>query len=559
MKIVSCQIDTTVGDFIGNAKKVVDYVKRQDEGVAIYVFPELTIPGYPPLDLVDNSHFVNDQLEAVKWLLNETKNINAPIIIGYIEKNLGHGRRNFNAAAVCLRGEIIYKYYKRLLPTYDVYDESRYFEPGTKPGVFQYRGTRIGIVICEDLWYDNSLYTINPAEDIFNANVEFLISINSSPSVVKKLSEKVRMICKISKQYALPIVYVNQVCGNDDIVFDGNSFATNKRGAIVSVSKDFEEDRVVIDASSFAFHAHGLPHEGLEHSPYASDAQFYFKQIVCGIQSYVTKCGFKGVAIGESGGIDSAVVSAVAKQALGAEKVMGCTMPSEYSSVGSYADSEILCRNLGIPFHTLPIKGMYETILAGFNECFGTPEKIGVAEENLQARIRGMLLMTYSNRFGYLVLSTGNKSELSVGYCTMYGDMCGGLSPISDLPKMKVYELAAYYNSLYPNAIPQAIIDKAPSAELAPGQKDTDSLPPYPVLDALLELFIEGEWLDKEDYCKYKIIADQHPEAVEKICKLIKGAEFKRRQASLGIKLHRKAFGFGRRIPIAQSWRLTHF
>ncbi|MDD5650035.1 MAG: NAD+ synthase [Candidatus Nanoarchaeia archaeon] len=560
MNIVLCQIDTIVGDFMGNAQKVIDFIKQKtDNGVFMYVFPELTIPGYPLLDLVDYSAFLADQDEALKWFLEQTKEINSPIIIGYVEKNTGHGKKLYNSAAVCYKGEVIYNYRKRLLPTYDIFDESRYFQPGEKPGIFQFRGIRIGIVICEDLWYNNSIYTINPVEDLFNANVEFIISINGSPSVVGKHQERVEMIKRISKQYAMPIVYVNQVGGNDDIVFDGNSFVTNKRGAIILKSGDFVQERSEIDSLMLAYHTHGMSPGGIEHIPYASNAEFYFKQIVCGVRSYVTKCGFKGVAIGESGGIDSAVVSAVAKEALGSKRVMGCTMPSEYSSTGSYEDSEALCKNLGIDFHTLPIKGIYETILKEFNKCFGTPEKTGIAEENLQARIRGMILMTYSNRFGYLVLSTGNKSELSVGYCTMYGDMCGGLSPISDLPKMKVYELAAYYNTLYPGAISQAIIDKAPSAELAPGQKDVDSLPPYPVLDALLELFIEGDWLDPAEYEKYKIIADQHPEAVKRVCQLIKNAEFKRRQAPLGIKLHRKAFGFGRRIPIAQSWKLSKF
>lgn len=561
MNLVLCQIDTKVGDFYGNIQKILDYVKEKpkDSRIEMYIFPELTIPGYPLLDLVDNTYFVSEQLQAFQYFLEQTKEINSPIVVGYIEKNIGPGRRHFNSAAVCYKGQIIYNYRKRLLPTYDIFDESRYFEPGNKPGVFQFRSVRIGIVICEDLWYENPLYTINPAEDLFNANVEYVISINGSPSVVGKHAEKVEMIKTISKRYGLPIVYVNQIGGNDDIVFDGNSFVTNKRGAILLTLKDFQEDKGIIDSSTLDYHTHGIMREGFEHKPFTCESNFFFKQIVCGIRSYVTKCGFKGVAIGESGGIDSALVSALAREAVGAERVMGCTMPSEYSSIGSYSDSELLCKNLGIPFHILPIKEMYQTIISNFNACFGIPDKNGIAEENLQARIRGMILMTYSNRFGYLVLSTGNKSELSVGYCTMYGDMCGGLSPISDLPKMKVYALSEYFNKLYPGAIPQNIIDKAPSAELAPDQKDTDSLPPYPVLDALLELFIEGDWLDSSELEKYKVIAAQYPEHVQRVCALIKSAEFKRRQAPLGIKLHRKAFGFGRRIPIAQAWKLSQF
>lgn len=562
MKIHLCQIDTIVGAFKINADKVISILKKNvGDNKQLFVFPELTITGYPLLDLVDLDTFVNEQLDVLKYLLEQTKEISSLFVVGYVKKNYGLGKSLYNSAAVCYKGEIIFDYNKRLLPTYDVFDEARYFEPGKEMGLFQFEGERIGIVICEDLWSefgDRKLYAVNPIKELFDANVEYIISINGSPSVVGKHQEKIKMIKAISKKYAMPIIYVNQVGGNDDVIFDGNSFITDKRGLIIHKLDKFKEKISCIERCDldFYFHTHTAFREGLEHSSFSSDAQFFYEQAVCGVRSYIKKCGFKCVCIGESGGIDSAVVSAIAVDAIGADKVFCFTMPSEYSSIGSYEDSEILCKNLGINnFYTFPIKEYFNCIVNGINTNLGFPEKPGIMEENLQARIRGMILMAMSNRFDYLVLSTGNKSELSVGYCTIYGDMCGGLSPISGIYKMEVYALARYYNELHGGEIiPNAIIEKCPSAELALNQKDTDNLPPYPILDSMLKLFIEGDLMSSEEReIHFKVVKDNSNYA-KKVCSLIKKSEFKRRQMPIGIKMHKKDFGFGRRVPIAQSW-----
>lgn len=565
MQINLCQIDTKVGNFEGNVAKITNALQKKcalaepakTVSKQIFIFPELTICGYPLLDLANLSQFVDRQYSMLESLLEQTKDVDSLIIVGYVERNEGKGKSLFNSAAVCYKGEIIFNYRKRLLPTYDVFDEARYFEPGKEIGLFQFKGVRIGIVICEDLWWENdkSLYSVNPMQELFNANAEFVISINGSPSVVGRHEEKIEMVKKISRQYAMPIVYVNQVGGNDDIVFDGNSFVTNKRGVIVHAMPAFKEQIDTIDDSILPYHTQGIAPEGLLHKPWKSKFEFFTEQAIYGIKSYVEKCGFKGVCIGESGGIDSALVSALARDALGPDRVVGITMPSEWSSEGSWKDSETLCKNLGIEFHTVPIREYYESIVKGFNNEFGTPAKMGLMEENLQARIRGIVLMGYSNRFGYLVLSTGNKSELSVGYCTMYGDMCGGLSPISGMYKMEVFGASKYYNEKHgKEMIPQVIIDKEPSAELAPGQKDTDSLPPYPILDAILKYFIEGDLLNNAEKQECIDVIHANQTAAAKVCSLIKKAEFKRRQAPIGIKMHKKDFGFGRRIPIAQDW-----
>jgi NAD+ synthetase len=361
------------------------------------------------------------------------------------------------------------------------------------------------------------------------------------------------MLSSMSKKYNLPIFYNNQVGGNDDIVFDGNSLVINEAGLLIAHSKSFEEEFLTIPIEDTLRFAPGY-NRGIEVPGYESDAQFFTEQAICGIRSYVKKCGFKGVVIGESGGIDSAVVTALAVMALGFENVYGITMPSKYSSEGSYMDSEDLCNNFGVKLYTYPIKNAFETILTPFNDIF--PEmKPGLMEENLQARIRGQLLMSFSNRYGCLVLSTGNKSELSVGYCTVGGDMMGGMAPISDLYKTEVYAVAKYINIFYGRPmIPPSIITKEPSAELAPDQRDTDSLPPYPILDAILKVLIEGEVLPEDEFNKCDAICAKHRDDVIKIRDLMRRAEFKRRQAAITLKMHHKAFGYGRRIPIAQKW-----
>ena len=559
MQIKLAQLDYTVGDLKGNTKKIIEVIGKeaQEKSSNIVIFSELAVSGYPPLDLLDIMSFIDAQLECVDQIIQSTKGNPALVILGYIEKNPGAGRNLFNSVLVCQNGVVIYNYRKRLLPTYDIFDEARYFEPGTGMGLFCFKEKRIGLVICEDLWFRNKFYTINPAQELFNANADMIISINASPSIVGKYTKKMDMVAGISKAYGLPIVYCNQTGGNDDIVFDGNSFIMNERGVLVAHADRYNEEVLSVPVEALQPHAPGFA-QGIPLRVFDSEAQFFYEQAVCGIRSYIKKCGFKGVVIGESGGIDSAVVTALAADALGGENVVGITMPSQYSSEGSYKDSETLCKNFGVTFYTYSIKEAFDVLLTQLNNVF--PEaKPGLAEENLQARIRGQLLMTFSNRYGYLVLSTGNKSELSTGFCTYGGDMMGGLAPISDEYKMEVYAVAKYINELHgKEMIPQVIIDKEPSAELAPNQRDVDSLPPYPILDAILKYIIEGDVLSKVEFEHCKSIFDQHPEQTEKILKLISRAEFKRRQAAITIKMHEKAFGYGRRIPVAQKWERTH-
>lgn len=554
MNYVMFQHDYVVGDLKGNTAKIIGAINQYKDAKStdILVFSELAVSGYPPLDLLDKSQFINDQLDHVDQIVKSTEDNPCLVIFGYIEKNPGPGKSLFNSVMVCRKGKKLYNYRKRLLPTYDIFDEARYFEPGKGPGLFSFKDMRIGLVICEDLWYENKIYDLNPAQELFNLNAAVIISINASPSIIGKYADRTGMICGISKLYNLPIVYCNCTGGNDDIVFDGNSFITNERGLVVAYGDKFTESTTVLPIEATGRHAFGYQN-GINPNPFPTPSQFFVEQAVCGIRSYITKCGFDGVVIGESGGIDSAVVTALAKLALGPERVFGITMPSQYSSEGSYKDSEALCDNLGVKLYTYPIKAIFDLMIEQFNGVF--PEKApGLMEENLQARIRGQLLMSFSNRYNCLVLSTGNKSELSVGYCTVGGDMMGGLAPISDCYKMEVYGMGNYFNEIHANGIPQAIIDKAPSAELAPNQKDTDSLPPYPKLDAILKILIEGDVLPPEEYLAYKEIYDLDPAAVTKIKGLMRRAEFKRRLAPITIKMHRKAFGYGRRVPVAQKW-----
>jgi NAD+ synthetase len=558
MEIKLIQQDYTVGDLKGNSELIMSIIKKeaQEKVSNILVFSELAVSGYPPLDLLDSTPFINSQLGYVSDIVLCTKDNPALVIFGYVERNPGIGRNLFNSVLVCKNGEIIYNYRKRLLPTYDIFDEARYFEPGNTMGLFCFKEKRIGLVICEDLWYKNKFYTLNPAQELFNAKADMIISINASPSVAGKYRQKLDMITGISKTYGLPILYTNQTGGNDDIVFDGNSFVVNERGVLVAHAERFKDDVLSVPLEALQPHAPGYA-QGIAPRYYGSDAQFFYEQAVCGIRSYIKKCGFRGVVIGESGGIDSAVVTALAADALGGSNVVGITMPSQYSSEGSYVDSETLCKNFGVTFYTYPIKDAFDTILTQFCNIF-PEDKPGLMEENLQARIRGQLLMSFSNRYGYLVLSTGNKSEMSVGYTTVGGDLMGGLSPISDQYKMEVYAVAKYINELHKKEmIPYAIIDKEPSAELAPNQRDVDSLPPYPILDAILKYIIEGETLAPNEYAYCYGIVRDNEESTTRVLKLVNKAEFKRRLAPITIKMHDKAFGYGRRIPVAQKWERT--
>lgn len=552
MRVVIAQLNYTVGDLLGNSNKIIKTLENwKNDPDTVVLFTELAISGYPPLDLLVSEDFIIDQKRQFYRILRETENYECHFVIGYIETNKGKGKPIFNSAAVCHKGEVAYNYRKRLLPTYDVFDEARYFEPGSDIGLWYFQGKRIGILICEDLWYDNKTYKIDTAEQLFRQNADVIFCLNASPSVVGKVEQRLKIARYIAQKFGLPIVYANQVGANDDIVFDGNSFATDEQGRVIEWGSLFCED-------IFEVRTEKKTTLELEDLRCLSDSEFFFKQAVTGIREYVKKCGFKSVVIGESGGIDSAVVTALAVEALGPDNVQAITMPSQYSSTGSVNDSHMLCQNLGVSLTIISIEETYKTFLESFNDRTerATP---GVTEENIQARIRGMMLMAYSNRYGHLVLSTGNKSELSVGYCTIHGDMVGGMAPISDLYKTEVYEVARYINqSKGTQIIPQTIIDKEPSAELSPDQKDSDSLPPYEMLDAILRLGIEGDHLTYQERLSALELLRNKNDSVNsdiiRIRKMVKRNEYKRRQATIGIKMHAKSFGYGRRIPLAQCW-----
>lgn len=583
MKLVLAQIDFTVGDLEGNTQKILRTIQEQSpdpvesnvETVCI-AFPELALCGYPPLDLLDDPSFIKRQRDALREVSRATARLNhVYVFLGYVEENTGPGKALHNSVAVCHNGQVIYNYRKRLLPTYDVFDEDRYFEPGKEPGIVTIEGWRIGLLVCEDIWVTDR-YTADPPADLRKTQPDVILSLNASPSTVDKLEARIARTEEIVRQQAAPLFYLNQVGGNDELVFDGNSFVSSEWGEDYRVETHVTDGAFREGIYTFRLNKMFSPHRGLHTSWHVvwdmrrkspltridkdhierDLGAFLFNQAVCGVRDYMRKCGFKKVVIGSSGGIDSAVTMAVAVEAVGAENVIAITMPSEYSSAGSVFDSKVLCAALGIEnFKTIPIKDQYQNFMGIFNEHMGD-EEIGVTEQNIQARIRGQILMAVSNRTGALVLSTGNKSELSVGYCTIYGDMCGGLAPISDCYKMEVYEIARYVNrKAQREVIPMSIIDKAPSAELAPGQKDTDNLPPYEILDYVLKYLIEG-YVSVNLHVDMKRAPKKTQALLEKIHGMLMRTEFKRRQAAIGLKMHDKAFGQGRRYPIASKVKL---
>jgi len=541
MKIALSQLNTKVGDFKGNFGLIAKNIElAKNNGADIVVFPELSITGYPPKDLLDFECFVTENLEYLDKIKELSRGI--AVVCGYIDKNPNpKGKKYCNAAAFIKNGEIIKKYYKRLLPFYDVFDETRYFEAGTEEAVVEFDGKKLGLTICEDLWNDKDywerqLYHVDPAEKLFKSGVDVIINISASPYLLNKEKDRSEIMKNTAVKNQATIIYVNQVGGNDDLIFDGVSFAVNPQGEIKARCKDFEEDLIVYDTEKDFSEIKKISE---------SEEESVFKALCTGVKDYCGKIGFKKVILGLSGGIDSAVVACIAAEALGKENVTGITMPSMYSSDGSISDSQKLAENLGIEFHNIAIVKMFKS----FTETVPKKSEIAVdlAEENLQARIRANILMMYSNRYNSLLLTTGNKSELSVGYCTLYGDMCGGLAVISDVPKMMVYRLANYINR-NTEIIPADTITKPPSAELRPDQKDEDSLPPYEILDDILKLFVEENKSIAEISEKYD------EELVKSIVKKVNSCEYKRRQAALGLKVTTKAFGVGRRFPIVHGY-----
>jgi NAD+ synthetase len=551
MRIALAQINCTVGDIAGNCRKILAFTQRaRDQGAQLVVFPELSVVGYPPRDLLLKPQFVADNLRGLDLIASRVSGID--VIVGYAQRNdQPVGRPLFNAAALLRDGNIVSRHFKTLLPTYDVFDESRYFEPGPacdRCNLVKIADVTAGLSICEDLWNDEKmvsrrLYHQNPIADLHAAGAQMLINISASPFVSGKHEFRLDLFSSQVKQFGRPLIYVNQVGGNDELVFDGNSVVFDAAGNVIAQARDFEEDLLLVDLP-------GDPARGSAGThTHARGTAAIYKALVLGLRDYVHKCGFKSVVLGLSGGIDSALTAALAVAALGKDKVVGVAMPSRFSSDHSIADAEALAQNLGIAFHIVPIRSIheqYENTLAPF---FAQAAR-DVTEENLQARVRGALLMAFSNKFNHLLLTTGNKSELAAGYCTLYGDMCGGLAILSDVPKTIVYELSELVNQQAAcELIPRNSITKAPSAELRPNQTDQDSLPPYDILDAILYRYVE------EEKSVGQIIAEGFDApTVLRIAKLVDRSEYKRRQAAPGIKVTSRAFGYGRRMPIAQRY-----
>lgn len=544
MKIGIAQINGVIGDFPGNAKRLLQaYRECLDQGAELVVTPELSLCGYPPRDLVFKSRFVPNCLQALDYLAGEVKEV--PLLVGHVDHHdSGKPGKPFrNAAAFLHRGGIVAKVWKTLLPTYDVFDERRYFEPGESCEPILWNGLRLGVTICEDIWTEDflqrPLYDRDPVRELCGKGIDLLLNLSASPFHLGKPEIRRELMAEVARDAGVPVVYANAVGANDQLVFDGHSLVASPDGRIAVQLEGFAERCATVDVDALP------PGEAPLPQPVAA-GQLH-DALVLGLRDYVKKCGFRSVCLGLSGGIDSALTAVLAAEALGAENVHGLTMPSPFSSGGSVDDSIALARNLGIRCDTVPIADTFASVKQAMAPLFaGTRED--VTEENMQARIRGLYLMALSNKFGHLLLTTGNKSELAVGYCTIYGDMCGGLAVISDLPKTRVYELSRWINRER-EIIPWNTIDKPPSAELRPDQKDQDTLPPYDELDAILELYVERHLSADE------IIAHGHEEAVVRwIQRRVDLNEWKRQQAAPGLRVTSKAFGMGRRMPIVQGF-----
>jgi NAD+ synthetase len=544
MKIALAQFNPTVGDFAGNSSSIISLSEKAKQlGADLTVFSELCLCGYPPNDLLERPAFIDRNQKELKAL---AKALTIPSVVGFVGRvKNGTGKSIANKAAMLCGGKIVFEQSKMLLPTYDVFDESRYFHPAEKQQVLEFHGEALGVTICEDAWNDenfwpNRRYDRDPITELMEQGTQVLLNISASPYTIDKRALRVDMLRSIAVHNRKPVVYVNQFGGNDSLIFDGASVALTPDGKVAAQALAFEEDLVMFDTITGEGEIHEQPRQEIEYA---------YRALVIGTRDYVHKCGFKKVLVGLSGGVDSAVVAAIATEALGAGNVLGVSMPGPFSSEGSKQDASSLAKNLGIEFMTLPIDGVYEAYRAALKLAFNR-RKEDVTEENIQARIRGNYLMALSNKFGSMVLSTGNKSENAVGYCTLYGDMAGGLAVISDVPKLMVYELANWINGGGRELIPRSTITKAPSAELRPDQKDEDSLPPYDVLDRILRAYIEDLKSPQEIADKYGFDI----KLVREIALLVDRNEYKRKQAAPGLKITSRAFGFGRPFPIAQKF-----
>src|SRR5882672_11354802 len=543
MKIALAQFNPTVGDFAGNAARIMSLAEQaKQRGADLAVFTELCLCGYPPQDLLERPAFLDRNIDELKELAAK---IPLPSLVGYAGRvKNGAGKSVANKAALLCGGRIAFEQSKMLLPTYDVFDESRYFQPAEKQVVYSFQKEKLGITICEDVWNDPNfwptrLYERDPVVELSKQGTTVLLNISASPYTIDKRNLRIEMLRAIAMKQRCPVVYVNQIGGDDNLIFDGASMAITADGRVAAQALAFREDLVLFDT---------VTGQGEIHEQPPTEIAYAYEALLMGTADYVRKCGFRKVLVGLSGGVDSAVVASIAVDALGAENVLGVSMPGPFSSAGSKSDAATLAKNLGIKLLTLPITGVFEEYKRALTPAFGN-RPADVSEENIQARIRGNYLIAISNKFGSMVLSTGNKSELAVGYCTLYGDMAGGLAVISDVPKLMVYELARWINRKA-EMIPASSITKPPSAELRPNQTDQDTLPPYDVLDGILKLYIE-EWKEVDE-----IVAAGYDRAlVERILRAVDTNEFKRRQAAPTIRVSTKAFGNGRQMPIAQRWR----
>jgi NAD+ synthase (glutamine-hydrolysing) len=540
MKIALAQINPTIGDFEDNTDKMMRFIEKA-KGLRcdLIIFSELVISGYPPRDLLERRDFVAADKAYLQKLVDSVAGIG--VVCGCVTENPNQeGNPLFNSAVLFEEGKILHQAYKRLLPTYDVFDEERYFEPGREYSPFAYKGWKLGLTVCEDVWNDKDffprrLYPEDPVSRIIEEGANLVINISASPYFAGKREFKWDMLASIASKYKVPLLYVNQVGGNDSLLFDGTSTAFDITGQLVAQARDFEEDMVLLDTDT---------QKGDLHRVSGTELESVLTALTMGTRDYVHKCGFSKAVVGLSGGIDSALTACIAVQALGKENVLSVFMPSQYTSKENFEDTEILAKNLGIELVRLSISGIFEAFLQELHPVL-KDVATEVTGQNIQARIRGTLLMGLSNKLGSLLLATGNKSETAVGYCTLYGDMCGALAVISDIPKMMVYELARFINK-DKELIPSRILEKAPSAELKPDQKDQDDLPPYEKLDRVLKAYVE------ENKAPDEIIATGIDRSiVQDVVRRVDGNEYKRYQAPPGLKVTTKSFGYGRRYPMA--------
>ncbi len=547
MKIGLLQLNSTVGDFAANREKLLAaYGRAVSLGAEFVLAPELFLCGYPPRDLLQREDFVEANLTALAETAGQTGAV--PLCVGFVDRNSERpGRALRNSAAVLQNGKIIWRTTKSLLPTYDVFDEDRYFEPARTVAPFDFHGRQLGITICEDIWNDEDfwperLYRHDPVRELIAQGAEIILNISASPWHDGKEKTRLEMLRRVAHDEKVPLVQVNAVGANDELIFDGHSVGLNSSGELLALGAGFAEEILVVDLKESG------KRKAESRNEFPPREQLLFSALSLGVRDYVRKCGFKSVLVGLSGGIDSALVAAIAADALGAENVFGVSMPARYSSEGSLMDAEKLARNLGIRHEVLPIEPVFKSVEAQLKKVFaGT--RPNEAEENIQSRLRGVTLMALSNKFGALVLTTGNKSEMAVGYCTLYGDMNGALGPIADVLKTDVYKISRWVNRER-EIIPASSITKPPSAELRPNQTDQDSLPPYEILDSILDLYVV------KNLGKAEIVARGFDATVvNDVVNKINFSEYKRRQAAPGLKVSPRAFGMGRRIPVAQKFR----